>query len=224
MPRSRTRRGLAIGLALAFSACGGPRPGAPRCPLDRTIVLDSQEAVERFAGCRTASAITIRTGAVLDLSPLGKLETVTGDVVVGPTVGLEEMSLRELRAIGGALRVTSNNQLRGLFLPRLEQAGRISVEGNASLTTVSLPRLARVLGSLVIAEDGSLELVDLSSLITIGKDLVIAGNPVLSLVEADRLTQVLDVRIEDNRRLPAEQAEALRTIAKPAPVEGTPSP
>jgi hypothetical protein len=246
MPRSRTRRGGGISLGLAtgaaigrtlgvfsgvalgvslggLSACGGAQPGAPRCPLDRTILLDSQAAVERFAGCRTASSITIRTGAELDLSPLGALETITGDFVVGPTIGLEELFLRELRSIGGTLRVSANNQLRGVLLPRLEQAGRISIEGNASLTTVSMPRLAQVLGSLVITEDGSLELVALPALTRIGKDLVIAGNPVLGLVQADRLTEVLEVRIEGNRQLPAEQVEALRAIAKPASTKRTPS-
>jgi hypothetical protein len=173
-------------------------------------MIAGQDDIEALAGCTTASAITIRSGATITLGPLRTLETITGDLLVGPTVGMEELSLLELREVGGTIRVVSNGSLRGMFLPRLERAGRISVEGNASLVTISLPRLAAVPGSLVISEDGSLELIDLSALVTVGKDLVITGNPKLSLIEADKLTTVLEVRVEDNRQLPTEQVDALR--------------
>lgn len=215
--------GLAV-LALSLAACPGTRPaGAPPCPTDRTIVLDTQEAVERFAGCTAASSVTIRTGAALRLGPLRALETITGDLVVGPTVGLEELTLRELREVGGAIHVMSNGLLRGVLLPRLERAGRVAIEANASLTTISLPRLAAVAGSLVITDDTWLELVDLSALVTVGNDLVITDNPRLALIEAPRLTRALGLRVEDNRSLPAAQVEDLRARVAPSPAE-TPAP
>lgn len=198
-------------LLLVLAGCPGPRsPSAPKCPLDRTWVIAGQDDVEALAGCTTASAVTIRSGATITLGPLRTLETITGDLLIGPTVGMEELALLELREVGGSVRVVSNGSLRGMFLPRLERAGRVSVEGNAALTTISLPRLQTVPGSLVITEDASLELIDLSALVTVGKDLVIAGNHKLSLIEADKLTTVLEVRVEDNRALPEEQVQALR--------------
>lgn len=204
-------------LLLVLAGCPAPRaPGAPKCPLDRTWMIAGQDDVEALAGCTTASAVTIRSGATITLGPLRALEMITGDLLVGPTVGLEELSLLELREVGGTVKVVSNGSLRGMFLPRLERAGRVSVEGNSALTTISLPRLQTVPGSLVITEDASLELIDLSALVTVGKDLVITGNHKLSLIEADKLTTVLEVRVEDNRALPIEQVEALRAKT-PAP-------
>lgn len=198
-------------LLLVLAGCPGPRsPSAPKCPLDRTWMIAGQDDIEALVGCTTASAVTIRSGATITLGPLRALETITGDLIIGPTVGLEELSLLELREVGGSVQVVSNGSLRGMFLPRLERAGRVSVEGNAALTTISLPRLQTVAGSLVITEDGSLELIDLSALVTVGKDLVITGNHKLSLIEADKLTTVLEVRVEDNRALPEEQVQALR--------------
>ncbi len=204
-------------LLVLLAGCPGPRsPSAPKCPVDRTWMIAAQEDVEALAGCTAASGVTIRSGATITLGPLKALETITGDLIVGPTVGMEELSLLELREVGGTVQVVSNGSLRGMFLPRLERAGRVSVEGNAALTTISLPRLQTVPGSLVITEDASLELLDLSALVTVGKDLVITGNHKLSLIEADKLTTVLEVRVEDNRALPIEQVEALRAKT-PAP-------
>jgi len=204
---------------LVLAACSGtPRKAtAPKCPVDRTWMITGQDDVEALAGCTTASGVTIRSGATINLGPLRSLETITGDLMVGPTVGMEELSLLELREVGGSIRVVANGSLRGMFLPRLERAGHLSIEGNAALVTLSMPRLEAVAGSFVVAEDGSLELIDLSGLVTVGKDLVITQNGQLALIEANKLTKVLELRIEDNRSLPAEQVDALRlqVVAEP---------
>jgi hypothetical protein len=207
---------LRVGWVLALAGCPGTRTAVTQpCPTDRTVVITSQDDIEKLAGCPTLSGLTIRTGAPINLAPLRALTTITGDLIVGPTLGMEELSLLELHEVKGAIQVLSNGTLRGLFLPRLERAGRISIEGNGVLVTISLPRLDSVLGSLVITEDSSLELLDLSVLTTVGKDLVITSNPQLVLIEADRLAHVLEVRIDDNRHLPTEQVDALRAKSPP---------
>lgn len=205
----------ALWLVLLAGCPGSRTGGTTRCPTDRTVTLALQEDVERFAGCELASGLTIRTGATISLAPVQTLETITGDLLVGPTVGVDEISLRELREVGGSIQIESNGSLGGIFLPRLERAGRISIAGNAALTSISMPRLETVLGSLVISENGSLELVTLTGLVTVGKDLVLADNPKLSLVEANKLTTVLEVRVDNNRALPAEQVEALLARSRP---------
>ncbi len=177
-------------------------------------MISAQEDVAKLAACTTLSSVTIRTGASIDLGGLRALEVITGDLAIGPTVGLDEVSLPELREVGGTVRVTSNGSLHGVFLPRLEVAGRFEIESNASLTSIALPRLVTARGSLVIAQNGSLEIVDLTELATVGKDLVIADNPVLTLIQAGKLAQVMEVRIERNRGLPPEQVDGVR--AKPA--------
>ena len=88
------------------------------CPEDRTIVITTQDDVARFAGCKHARNVVIQTGASVDLAPLSKLEDIRGDLIIGPTVGLEEAALDGLEHVGGAVRVTDNAAMHGLYLPR----------------------------------------------------------------------------------------------------------
>jgi len=143
---------------------------------------------------------------------LRALVTITGDLVIGPTVGVQDVTLGELRVVEGAIRVVGNGLMQGVFLPRLERAGRIDVEGNVALTTLSLPRLTAVRGALRITDNASLELVDIPALVSIDQELVLAGAPQLTLVEAAQLQRATAVRI-DAPRLAAEVAERLRAIA-----------
>ena len=207
-----------ISALLVLAGCPGAKaPSTPSCPTDRTVVIASQEDVAKVAACTALSSVTIRTGASIDLRGLRALETITGDLAIGPTVGLDEVALPELREVGGTVKIASNGSLHGVFLVRLETAGRFEIESNAALTSIALPRLATTRGSLVIAQNGSLELIDLSELAIVGKDLVIADNPLLTLIEAGKLTQVMEVRIERNRGLAPDQVDGVR--AKPAPEE-----
>ena len=214
MRRSRSRGVLgrrAVAIAVLLSGCGARpvEPAAPSCPTGHTIVA-SHADVARVAGCTTLHSLTIRSGAALDVSKL-RVQTVTGDLVIGPTVAVEEVTLRELRTVGGAIRVAGNGLLHGLYLPALEQAGAIEIEDNASVTTISMPRLEAVHGALHITGNASLELVDLSALSSIDQDLVLERDPVLALVEAPDLRHAAAVRL-DLPRLPPEVADRLRAV------------
>ncbi len=214
MHRSRTRP-LVLAAVIAASACATApaSPAAPSCPVDRAVVLASQAAIAGLARCTILGGVTIRSGAALDASVLRALATITGDLVIGPTVGVQDVTLGELRVVEGAIRVVGNGLMQGVFLPRLERAGRIDVDGNVALTTISLPRLAAVRGALRITDNASLELVDLPALVSIDQELVLAGAPQLTLVEAAQLQRATEVRI-DAPRLPAELVERLRAVAK----------
>jgi len=201
-------------LSLALAACGATRgsPASPSCPTDRTVVLASQADLARLARCTIARGITIRSGAALDTSVLHALATITGDLVIGPTVGTSKITLGELRGVGGTLRVAGNTLMQGLFLPRLERAGRIEIEGNAAVATLSLPELAVVHGALRITDNASLELVDLSALAAIDQELVLTGDPELALVEAPALQAAASVQL-DVPKLSPEVADRLRAVA-----------
>ena len=190
----------------------------PACPTDRTIVLASQGDVGAFVTCKAASSVAIRTGETIDVASLTKLDAIAGDLAIGPTVGVEEIDLTELREVGGTVRVHGNGSLRRLFLPRLERAGRIEVDDNATLGTIALPRLAEVGGGLVITNNRVLAFVDASALASVGKSLVIAGQPKLTLVEMPLLAHAETVTIADDPKLSADVASALTakaTVALP---------
>ncbi len=223
LDRTRAAAGYLRALAVralvvcALVACGAapssaPAPAAPSCPIDRTVVLASQADVARFAICTTARAVTIRSGGKLDTSALRALATITGDLTIGPTVAVEDVTLGELRVVEGAIHVVGNGLLQGLFLPRLERAGRIEIDGNVAVTTISLPQLATVRGAVRITDNASLELVDVPNLAAIDHDLVVTGDPKLALVEAAQLRTAATVQV-DAPLLPQGVAERLRSIA-----------
>ena len=184
------------------------------CPKDRVVELGLQEDVGKVAGCSQLLGIEIRTGATIDVVPLRELEEISGDLSIGPTVGVDTIAFNGLLRVGGTIRVVSNGSLRGLFFPRLESVGRIEVENNVVLSTISVPRLMRVQNSIVIANNNGLELVSGGVLSNVGGELVIIDHPKLNLVELPRLGKLQAVRLENNPKLPEDVADKLRASAQ----------
>ena len=206
----RTAHGVVLVGALG-AACGGgsPRPGAS-CAAER-VVLASQADIARVAHCATLRNLTVRTAGALDASPLGSLATITGDLVIGPTVGVDAFALGGLRVVGGAIRVVGNGMLQGFYAPRLERAGAIAVASNVALKTISLPRLMRA-GALRVTDNAGLEALDVAALAVLDDALVIAGVPALTWLDAGALRSAGHVEL-DARALPAEQIAQLRGLA-----------
>ena len=204
-------------LALAVVPLAGcflfGRRGA-HCPTDREVVLATQDDVADFTGCQRAVGVAIRTGATIDVAPLHDLVEITGDLAIGATVGIDALTIDVLR-VGGAVRATNNASLRGLFLPLLEHAGRVEVDANTQLATVSLPRLADVAESIVITDNRALALVDMPALVSVGNELVISGQPKLERVGAARLRRAGAVRVEADPRLTSAAIDKLRAAAQP---------
>ncbi|HEY5924337.1 MAG TPA: hypothetical protein VIV11_21820 [Kofleriaceae bacterium] len=202
---------MRIAVLALLSGCFSGRGGgdSASCPKDRSVELGLQEEVKKLAGCTELQAVVIRTGATIDLAPLKELEEITGDLTIGPTVGLDEAAFNGLLRVGGTIRVANNGSLRGLFFPRIERAGRMEIENNAVLNSLSMPRLASVDGALVLLDNGSLELVSAPLLAAIGKELVIAGHQKLTLLEMSQLATVEVTRVEGNPKLSAEVVERL---------------
>ncbi len=193
------------------------------CP-SGTVELSLPEDVTKLAGCEKVAGIMIRTGATIDVAPLSELEEISGDLTVGPTVGVDTIAFNGLLRVGGTIRVANNGSLRGLYLPRLEHAGRVEVDNNAVLSTISMPRLADVSSSLVITDNNALELVTATLLVTIGHELVISGHPKLELLEMPRIARMETIRLEGNPKLKPETIETLTskatvTVANPPPVD-----
>ena len=186
----------------------------PSCQEGRTVELSLPEDVKKFAGCEKATGIVIRTGATIDVTPLSELEEVTGDISIGPTVGVESIAFNGLLRVGGTIRVANNGSMRGLYLPRLEHAGRIEVDNNAVLSTISMPRLQKVDGSLVITDNNALELITTTRLTDVGQEVVVTGQPKLNLFEIPLIQHMQTIRLERVPKLPADVVELLTSKAE----------
>lgn len=191
-------------------ACLWHRGGeAPSCPQDRSAELGLQEEVTRYAACTQLAGVVIRTGAELDLAPLANLEVITGDLTIGPSVAIDEIAFNGLLRVDGTIRVANNGALRGVFFPRLERAGRLEIDNNATLISISLPRLAAVDGAFVVTDNSGLEIAGAPRLRAVGQELVLAGHPLLTQLDLSALASAGAVRIESNPKLPAEQVDQL---------------
>ena len=202
---------------LPLTGCFLLRGNDASCPQDRTIAITTQDDVARFAGCKRARDIAIRTGASLDLAPLAKLERIDGDLVIGPSVGLEEIGLNGIEHVGGAIRVSDNAAMHGLYLPRLIDAGRVVVDGNPALRTIAMPRISTIRGPFVVADNPRLELVTASELLAIDRELVIAGAPKLDNLELARLASADGVRLDNDPKLPQAIAQRLAQLPPEPP-------
>jgi hypothetical protein len=199
---------------VALAGCGAApaSPAAPGCP-DGVMRVASRGDLVRLASCATLRGLIVRSAAALDVSALRALTTISGDLVIGPTVAVEDVELPALRTVGGAIRVVGNGLLRQLRLPRLERAGEVVIDGNPVVATIALPRLQAVHGALRVTDNAALELIDLAALATVDQELVLTGDPGLSLVEAEQLQHAATVSI-DASRLPPDVAERLRMAAR----------
>jgi len=213
-PGSTVLCALAACVAAACAPARVPPGGsvATVCPAAATLVASRGDLV-RLASCATLRGLTVRSGAELDVSELRALTAITGDLVIGPTVAIEDVHLDALRSVDGAIRVAGNGLMRGLYLPQLERAGAITIDGNAALTTISLPRLVAA-GALQITDDASLEAIEMSALASVDRELVLAGVPRLELIDAGELRRAAVVRL-DAPKLPADVADGLRRLASP---------
>ncbi|MBA3502129.1 MAG: hypothetical protein M4D80_34240 [Myxococcota bacterium] len=193
-------------------ASAPPKRVEPQCSADANIVLAGQEDVFAAAGCLTIQSLTIRTGVPLDLSALGKLQIIRGDLRVGPTVGVDNLALPELQS-AGAITIASNHDLHGATFAKLVSARSVTVEGNPAMTTLVMPALGKVGETLTVRANGDLEIVELSSLVTVGGPLVIADHPDLTLLELGKLERAGSVTLENTGAVDANIVDAVRSKA-----------
>jgi hypothetical protein len=202
-------------VVVALAACGGAPIAKPAatCP-DGEVLLTSQEELDAFPACPLVAGLTIRTGAELDLAASGlqHLHAVDGDLVIGPSIGLGSVELRELATVRGTIRVVGNGGLVTLVLPRLKRAGAISIAGDVELRAVSMPVLAEVDRDVVIDRTPELAGIDVAALQTIGGELAIVDAPALTAVEAPSLVRATRVRLE-RTGLDAGQTSALGAVS-----------
>ena len=177
-------RGAALGLLAALVACGSHAapPAAPPCDDHASVTLARQADVAHVAGCAVLGALTIRSGAPLDLAPLAHLRQVAS-LTIGPTVSLDSIALPGLQVVTGPLRIVGNGLAQGVFLRQLARAGELVIDGNPALTTIALPALTTA-ASLRVTDNASLELLDLAALDSLGAPPIVTGSPRLTVVDA----------------------------------------
>ena len=163
---------MRIALAVVLvAACGhggaAPKTPTPRCPTV-AVVTSSQEQLDALAGCTRLPGLTVRGGGDYALAPLAELAHVDGDLVIGPTLALTSVGLPALVSVGGRFAVVSSAAVSGVFAPALTTVGSLEVRDDASLVTLSVPRLATVEAAWTLVRVPLLEMVDASAVEHVG--------------------------------------------------------
>ncbi|MBL4689215.1 MAG: hypothetical protein JKY37_31775 [Nannocystaceae bacterium] len=169
-----------------------------------TLVLEGQAAVDAMGQLGEVTETLTISGEVTNLSALGCLRTVRGELRVTDTSGLQGLSGLSVLSELGSLRVTDNPDLVSLEgLDALRFVPRIALHGNG-LTTLGLSQL-QAANNLTIGEcsvqapRGEPLLTDLDGL----ESLLAIGN--VSVYGTPRLTNVSGLRsfAERNGVLPS---------------------
>jgi hypothetical protein len=169
---------LLLGACSASPHAAAPAPQPHVCPA-QAASPSSQDEIAALGGCARLPALAIRTAAPLDLAPLRELTEISGDLVIGPSVAIEAIHLDSLRAVTGEIRIISNTALHGLYLPALEHAGAVTIEGNLDLAAFTAPRLDTVERAVSIRDNHDLAFVELAALAHVN-DVHIEGCPELA--------------------------------------------
>ncbi|KAF7557022.1 hypothetical protein G7046_g6152 [Stylonectria norvegica] len=157
---------------------------AGNCPDGSTVTIKSQEDANEFKTCRTFKGdIVISKDAIGDIALEGPvnivgkvytnsnsseessgllafstdtIETITGDLEISSLGGLKNVSLTNLRTVGGALRLNNLPMLTGLHLEGINSV--------ASFHLISTPNLLNAnIGSQVVRNDPEVGLKHITS-------------------------------------------------------------
>ncbi len=189
MRRQGSKRANHLLIALAFSGCGGGSRAAlgdsATCRGGKAWHVDD---AKRFRGCEHVEGDLALGGALTSLDDFQSLVGVSGSVTIGPSYQLNNLSgLGNLESVGGDLNLEQNWRASGVFLGALRRVGgHLTIRHNSTLVTVALHKL-EAFGALRIEGNSQLERVDLSGLPAEGPAGVILGPSLESVLAPARI-------------------------------------
>ncbi len=181
-----------VALFEAWLDCGAPGADDPPGPCDELVsagavtVTSQADADALCAGANAADTLVVDGTVTIDCLcevagdvvasagevDLGALVSVGGDLRV--TTGALALRAHGLGRVDGALSVDGAAVLAELGLDALEDVDALTVRGAPGLTALSLPRLRRVRGDLVLEDLPALvALDDTRAVVDVGGDLVL---------------------------------------------------
>ncbi len=169
--------------------CGAPVGPAPKQDCRGGKIWHREDAA-RLRGCESVTGDLHLGGALDEATDFEALGSVQGSLIIGPSYKLSNLSsLGSVVRITGDLRVEGNWRLQGLFLGSLTQvAGAVEIRDNSSMATCSLHKL-RSFGALYIERNRKLERVDLSGLEANGPGGVVSGPALGDVLGPQRIRQ-----------------------------------
>ena len=173
-----TQSAGAINIEKNAFTCSSVEAIKDACSCTGDLILETQAAVDAFAGCTTyTGSISIKGGAITNIDKLSSLETIKGDLFIGST-GIKTLRpLSNLSTLTGRLTIGANNQLRAIDgLEKLTSTGGLAIAENQLLTDLgNLENLVKITtGGMTIFESDALTTINLPNLTFIGGDVFIS--------------------------------------------------
>jgi hypothetical protein len=180
---------LATTVLVTSISCGGAKSSSSRPDCEGGKIWHRDDAA-RFRNCEHITGSLHLGGALEGATDFAKLASIEGDLIVGPSYQLTNLSsLSSVVRIGGRLHVEGNWRLQGLFLGALQSvAGAIEVRDNTGLKNCALHSL-RTFGALHIQGNRNLERVDLTGLEAEGPQGFVEGPALQEVLAPDRIRQ-----------------------------------
>ena len=181
------------------------------------VLLAACGAAQRAEGGRCpARDVVVQVDA--EAAALGACREM-GRLAIGPSFALRSLAGLERLERAGAIDVSDNVDLGGLFLPALVAVDRdLVIDDNRQVATVSLHNLVEVGRDLVVRDNRALLRLDLGALRRVGGRLEISGHAALDTVVLDRLESAGELVLDDNPAWPAAEVDAVKRKARePSP-------
>ncbi|MCP4449143.1 MAG: hypothetical protein GY811_27990 [Myxococcales bacterium] len=176
-------------MALAASLACGARGTVAKERRDCTGgSISHADDAKRFEGCERIRGDVYLGGALNTAVSFEGLTVIEGDLVIGPSYQLDNLSaLGDMVRIAGDLRVEGNWRLRGAFFGKLQSVGgRIRVIHNIGLVALVLPNL-HTFGALEVSANRNLERIDLSRLEAAGPMGTVSGPSLREVLAPERV-------------------------------------
>lgn len=149
--------------------------------------------------------------SLADLAPFTKLDTLAHTLTIANNSSLTSLhGLENVFTAKGALILRGNSNLTDITaLANLRSAVAVDVTGNASLASLSLPKLVQLDLRLVANDNPMLATVSAPELISMSEGVQISGNPALTTVSLPSLLSTGAVSFENDISLVSIDAHQL---------------
>ncbi len=168
-----------------------------------TVVLRDQADVTALRGVSSLNQSLLITGDVNDLSELACLSHISGDLYVGETSVLENLSgLENLRSVDGAVRIGEGCQ----YSEPENCHGNLALESVAALRNLEHAEMIVIAGECFgesqtgCTQNAALEKVEFDR-VTELEGVGIVGNPAMTEASFAALTHLGGLRIDENQEL-----------------------
>jgi len=147
-----------------------------------------------------------------DVQRIEPCQVITGDLEIS-YCSLENITLNNLREVGGLLRVRNNASLKRVTLNGLKKVGHaFHFTDNPAVDWMNYSALTEIGNNLTVRNNDALASVEMTYLETVGRSIEVEGNAVISAIYIKATQVEHSVEVKQNPKLTKIIMESIQEI------------